>query len=343
MMLKFPSIEQFRNTIRTVTDRARYAGRDEAGEPVFNPLAALPTIRFTGTVKLHGTNAGIEYDTTSGKLRFYSRERIISPGDDNAGFAQYMSVYAQELTDGFNQELQITENPHDVARIIIYGEWCGGNIQKGVAISGLPKMFVVFAQRIVYLDGTEKWTDTGCMELMFIGIPNFYEIHQFGYLEVNIDFSNPALIQNTLIELTEKVEAECPVGKHFGVSGIGEGIVWTSNEDQNLRFKVKGKKHSVSKVKTLAAVDVEAITAMNDFLDYAVTETRLRQGLDKLGEMGLPFEMKSMGEFIRWVYNDVVREEADTIEASGFDAKKLGGPIANRSRPWFITTYNNQA
>ena len=28
----------------------------------------------------------------------------------------------------------------------IYGEWCGGNIQKGVAINGLNKMFVIFVK-----------------------------------------------------------------------------------------------------------------------------------------------------------------------------------------------------
>jgi hypothetical protein len=108
-------------------------------------------------------------------------------------------------------------------------------------------------------------------------------------------------------------------------------------------FKVKGEKHSVSKVRTLAAVDVEAINALNEFVDSVVTESRLEQGLDNLvREQRKPFEMTSLGDFIRWVYNDVVKEEADTIEASGFDAKKLGGPIANVARKWYINRYNAQ-
>ena len=338
-MHKFPSIEQFRNTIRTVTDRARYVGRDETGDPIFNPHASLPTITFTGTVKLHGTNAGIEYDTATGEIRYYSRERIITPGDDNAGFAAFMSQHEKALIQGFNKELLIEPVGAGIKTLIIYGEWCGGNIQKGVAINGLEKMFVVFAMKMVDANG-ERWVTTEALEASFQDVPNFYEISMFGTYSVDIDFSQPALVQNTLVELTEKVEAECPVGKYFGNIGVGEGIVWVSNDDLGLRFKVKGEKHSASKVKTLAPVDVEALKALNEFLDYAVTEARLQQGIDKLREMGKPFDMTSMGDFIRWVYNDVLKEEADTIEANGFDVKKLGGPIANRSRPWYVTAYN---
>jgi hypothetical protein len=31
------------------------------------------------------------------------------------------------------------------------------------------------------------------------------------------------LVQNKLLELVLAIEAECPVGKYFGFSGIGEG------------------------------------------------------------------------------------------------------------------------
>jgi len=55
----------------------------------------------------------------------------------------------------------------------------------------------------------------------------------------------------------------------------------------------------------------------------------------------LPFEMKSMGDFIRIVYADVMKEEADTIVAAQLDPKKLGGPIANKARPWFINKFNS--
>ncbi len=65
------------------------------------------------------------------------------------------------------------------------------------------------------------------------------------------------------------------------------------------------------------------------------------QGLDNLVREQLkPFEMQSLGEFIRWVYNDIIKEEVDTIVANGFDPKKLGGPVANKARLWYINKFN---
>ena len=61
-MIKFPSIEQFRNVIRHVKSKAQFVGKDENGDPVYDQSIPLPTLQFCGTVKLHGTNAGIVYD-----------------------------------------------------------------------------------------------------------------------------------------------------------------------------------------------------------------------------------------------------------------------------------------
>ena len=77
------------------------------------------------------------------------------------------------------------------------------------------------------------------------------------------------------------------------------------------------------------------------FIESVVTESRLEQGLDNLvREQLLPFDMKSLGDFIRWVYNDILKEETDTIVANQIDTKKLGSAIANVARPWYIQRYN---
>ena len=102
-------------------------------------------------------------------------------------------------------------------------------------------------------------------------------------------------------------------------------------------FKVKGEKHSASKVKTLAPVDVEAVSQINDFVAMAVTEARLEQALHNLvNEQLKPFDMTSMGDFISWVHQDVLKEEADTLQASGIEYKKLGRPIALVAKRWFV-------
>lgn len=329
-MIPFPSINQFRNVVQHVRRQSAFMGLDAAGEPILNPAPKYPKLTFTGTVKLHGTNAAIVFTDTG--VMFQSRSRVLTPEADNAGFLAHMSQQTQALQSLHHEILR----RHPLAQsIAIYGEWCGGNIQKGVAITGLPKMFIIFALRI-----DEQWEDFNYLWDASASIGN---ISRFPTWTLEIDFEHPEIAQNRLAELTQKVEACCPVGKALGVEGVGEGIVWrcTSDPSSEFWFKVKGEEHSASKVKVLASVDVEAIAQVNEFIAMAVTEARLSQGLHYLvNEQQKPFAMTSMGDFIRWVHTDVMKEEADTIAANGFDHKKLGSPIALAAKRWFIEKLN---
>ena len=362
-MIKFPSIEQFRTAIKNVQSRAQWSGRDENGDHVFDRGKLIPTLTLRGTVKLHGTNAGIVYDVDSDTIQSYqSRERELTLTADNAGFMLYMQQepVQKELQRIFQKIMHIVGCPQtspytpdwidnqapEPDKIVLFGEWCGGNIQKGVAISGLPKMFVYFGIKVIYKDERTVWVDLADIDIEAREY-NIYNVLTFGEWTIDVDFNNPQLKQNELSDLTIAVEEECPAGKFFGNSGVGEGIVWQPINDgwrgSDFWFKVKGEKHSVSKVKTLAPVDTEAFQKQADFVAATVTEARLEQGLQVLqNELLLPFEMKSLGDFIRWVYNDIVKEEMDTIVANQFDVKKLGGPISNAARPWFIQKLNAQ-
>jgi len=352
-MIKFPSIDQYRNVIRHVQTHARFVGKDENGDAIYDASRPLPKLKFRGTVKLHGTNAGIVYDVATDTLSFQSRERELSLISDNAGFMLTMLKFKTELLEYFRELISDerldpsrSDNPK---KIVIFGEWCGRGIQKGVAISEVDRMFVVFAHKEVYADGYTYWQDLfGAGEDVSLSQEADKVIRwigEFPTYEIEIDFAFPEIAQNKMIEITEAVEAECPVGKAFGISGVGEGVVWTCItpgwNDSGTWFKVKGELHSASKVKTLASVDVEAVESLRAFVEATVTEARLEQGLDNLvREQLLPFEMKSLGDFIRWVYNDVLKEEQDTLVASGIDPKKLGGAIANIARPWYIRKFN---
>lgn len=354
-MRKFPSIDQLRNAIRNVNRRSTYVGRDEAGEPIFDQSRAKPVLTYRGTVKLHGTNAGIVFKDSDKSIQYQSRERVLTLEQDNAGFALYMMGREDVLRGMFRNILDANPEAKEIA---IYGEWCGQGIQKGVAISEVPKMFVIFGVKLfteVEVQ-TDDEADPNAVEvgrwIDFAGISalaeRIFNILDFPTWEIEIDFARPEFAQARLSELTEAVEAECPVGKAFGVSGVGEGIVWTPIDptyrtSQNW-FKVKGEKHSVTKVRTLAAVDVEAAQSIYEFVDRTITDERLEQGVYNLvNEQQKPLEMTSMGDFLRWVFNDVMKEERDTIVASGIDPKKLGGPIANRARPWYVSKVNATA
>jgi hypothetical protein len=141
-----------------------------------------------------------------------------------------------------------------------------------------------------------------------------------------------------LQELTLQVEEDCPVARHllgkdFEGKLIGEGIVWSAEYKGNtFRFKVKGEKHSSSKVKTLAAVDVEKVANIAQFVDTVLTESRLSQGLEQVGER-IP---ENTGAFLKWVIGDVMKEEADTLQASGLSTKDFTGIASRVARQWFL-------
>lgn len=126
------------------------------------------------------------------------------------------------------------------------------------------------------------------------------------------------------------------------VSFIGEGIVWSPKDPElskisGLWFKVKGDKHSVSKVKTLAAIDPERLASMREFVEYAVTEERLEQGVSEVG-----LDQTKIGEFIGWINRDINKEEGDVLEASSMTMKDVGKFISNKARAWYMTRLSEE-
>ena len=164
---------------------------------------------FVNGMLVHNSNASV-VKYKDGRLEYQSRERVLSLEQDNANFMMAMM--------GKNLDFLFSGIEFD-DYCAVYGEWCGWNIQKGVAINGLPKMFVIFGIKV-----DDEWVDLPSWK--YDNENGIYNILQFPTYDVEIDFNNPELIQNKLIEDTLAVEDECPVGKYFGVSGIGEGIVY---------------------------------------------------------------------------------------------------------------------
>ena len=339
---RFPSIDQFRNVIRHVRDQTSFVGKDENGYPIFDYSRKMPTLKFQGTVKLHGTNAAVAFDMNTREMTYQSRDRELTLVKDNAGFMFNMVSCKDHWLGAFDDAWV----PTGTKTIVVYGEWCGGNIQKGVAIGELSKMFVIFAIKALISEEEYRWLDLSMIDSFDAPELKIYNIHSFPTWTLDIDFSRPELAQNEMIEITNAVEAECPVGKQFGATGCGEGVVWQCIEgpewnDSGNWFKVKGEKHAASKVKTLAAIDVEVVESIRELVEVVVTESRLEQGLHNLiHEQLKPFEMTSLGDFIKWVQNDILKEELDTLIKSGIEPKKINGPVANKARPWYIEKLN---
>ena len=339
-MYKFPSIEQYRGAIHQINHRARYRGEDDNGDAIYDTSeGAMPTLTYRGTVKLHGTNAAIVFTWDMLKhdyvMHAQSIKNVITPQSDNAGFAAFAHTTDTEAI--LNQiEKQMSDDMGYTPEVIrVYGEWCGGNIQKGVALNGLDKMFVIFAIKV-----DNVWI--GDDELSRIKLPEsrIYNILDYPSHTITIDFNNPEQSTNELVKLTNEVEAECPVGKAFGNEGIGEGIVWRCVTDgwrqSRYWFKVKGEKHQSSKTKTLAPVDIERVNNIKELVNSFVTEARLNQGLEQLRMDKLEISRKNVGPFLKWIVSDIVKEELDTIMGNGFEPKEIQGQISKVARDWFF-------
>jgi hypothetical protein len=341
-MIKFPSIEQFRNVVATINRNFNYLGLDVNGEAIYDQSLPKPTITFKGTVKLHGTNAGVSYNNEAG-VWAQSRENIITSQKDNAGFAFFVESKDTIFRELFDIIATHNNIDCDTNTITIYGEWAGKGIQKGVGISNLEeKTFFVFGVKITPHTNSEEeqkanpayWVDSSYVEYVNHRI---YNIEDFQTYSIDIDFNMPQLVQNQLSELTLAVEEQCPVAKAFGFEGIGEGIVWTAECSGIVqRFKVKGEKHSSSKVKTLAAVDTEKLNSITEFVEYVVTDSRFNQALENVFPNNEPIDTKKLGDVIRWVVNDIIKEEMDTLASNGLEPKDVNKYISTAVRTKFF-------
>ena len=308
---KFSSIEQFRHIVKDVTETAEIHGQP------------LPKIMFNGTVKIHGTNAGVGWN--GDKIIIQSRNKEISTDLDNCGFAQYVntnSEYFKELCSHFNGK-----------EVRIYGEWCGKGIQKGVAVSELDKMFIIFTITVDNVDIDFKSVDLSHYHK--IHIHSIYEFHSWN---IDINFSSPESVQERLMSITQDVEKCCPVAKNFGVSGVGEGVVWCGKyQEKILKFKVKGDKHSVVSVKkgerSKVKISPEKLSSITAFINYAVNENRMRQGLQEI-------EDKNIGGLIKWISNDIQKEENDTLITNNLTLKDIKPMLSAKVRVFFLNKIN---
>lgn len=353
--ISFPSIEQYRNVVRTVQERCRFHE------------VPLPTLSFHGTVKLHGTNASVVYYPFKDEMWAQSREQIISVGSDNAGFARFVEDNKDDFKKLFAEAKDFYIGDDEKFHIAIYGEWCGKGIQKGVAVNQLDKRFVIFAARILDKDDNEGdgWLEPHAVLDLYAGAgvvsPLIDCIEKYETWDMDIDMADPQAKQNELGELTLAVEHECPYSKAHGASGVGEGIVWrcigVSSQKlarrpsvlyrtADLAFKVKGEKHSDTKVLKLASVDLEKVKSIKEFVDKVVTEHRLEKGIDHLKASWSakgPFrlDVQLTGDFLRWVGTDVMKEEAELMTESGLDRKDVMSQVNKTARQWFMTRLND--
>lgn len=324
-MRKFNSIESLRHVVKRVRGHAEYNGIE------------IPTIPYVGTVKLHGTNAGIRI--TNGEIFPQSRERELSIESDNFGFAAFVLARKEWLLEfmRFNELTDAT----------IYGEWIGKGIQKSVGISELPRHFVIFA---VFNHNTGRYEKLDDLSISITdfdradqNLPtDFCMIDEISTYEVEINFNDPQPAADLITQYTLEVERKCPWAARFGIEGTGEGIVWVPAIEEfaqmpELWFKSKGLEHKQNFDKTKnVKVDVEKINEINALVDTIVPQWRLEQGIQWMLENNHIVDIKGIGTYIKWVNQDTVKEEQDTILASGIEWKQIAKVVTYRARKFYM-------
>jgi hypothetical protein len=289
-------------------------------------------------VKLHGTNAGIQIHS-DGNVVAQSRTAELINGADNAGFAKWVDSNKEKwaaIFTNFNKEY------------IIFGEWIGPGIQKGVAINNIPqKAFVVFAARHLDLEDDSLIIEPNELQNLVKDIPDTYVLPWHNHLlKINWADSAEALGERTSIINTwvTEVENNDPWAENtFGIKGTGEGLVFYPVSENhlgvknftNLVFKAKGDKHKNIKTAAPAQVDPEVAASIQQFVDMVLTNARLEQGVTNVTPDDI-CDIKFLGKFLAWIITDVKKETQDELIASQLTWEQVNKYVIEVARNWYI-------
>lgn len=331
--LSYPSIDQFKNTAYQMKQYLEFRNIPEL------------SVLFQGTVKLHGTNAACIMDT-DGDIYFQSRSRILDTVNDNCGFCNFGHENIAVFKSIFDRIKELYAQP---GKIQLYGEWCGGNIQKGVGLNKVPRMFVIFDIRISEDDESKNWFNAEMISEVMAGISTdtIKHIYLFDTFFLNISTNNLETGRETLEQLTREVEKDCPVSRailgNTSDTLPGEGIVWKAKSSNDklvdlsrFTFKTKGEEHKTLKTKQLVPMDVELANNVSELVNTILTNARLEQGIAYLKEQNLPIINTSTMHYINWVIDDCFKECNDIIVASGIDTKLVKKNLAETARKFFL-------
>lgn len=352
-LIKYPSTPQFREfvgNIKAIYEYVRtYAYMGENDEVVktnvYDDTLPKPTLSFRGTVKLHGTNSSVSYNDTN--MWSQSKDNILSIQEDNAGFCSFVEYRKEQFLKLFKQISTKFNIDTSKNSIVIYGEYAGKGIQKNVGVCNLPKSFFIFGVKIAPFDEEQDNYWLQDYSDLRDNDYNIYNILDFKTYTIEIDFNHPEKAMELLDQYTLEVESECPVAKQFGYDNtVGEGLCWTSFKDGNrLIFKTKGSKHSVKKERISNPIDDERIANLTRIADIVTPSWRLDQMLNETFNTlnGGVLDIKRMGDYIKNVINDIIKEELYTLRDENVEIKEVSKYVSNISRNYFLDALDRQA
>jgi hypothetical protein len=142
--------------------------------------------------------------------------------------------------------------------------------------------------------------------------------------------------------LTKQVCLKCPFGEAMGVTGAGEGIVWTPTPGSGLPhtsdfwLKTKGEqfKKASKAPKPLDPGKLDQLEKDKAFAAEQCTDERLEQAWAFLLEKSIPRDASSFGEYVKWLFKDIDREEKREIQERGI-GKAWKGETSRIANMWY--------
>lgn len=323
------SIELLHNVIRTLTHL------NELGQ-------AFPVVEYRAKVKLHGSNCAVQV-LPGAPIVAQSRTSLLTPQADYKGFA----AWAHRHADYFGALAQPSD-PAGGAGLVLFGEWCGPGVEKGMAISQAnSKLFAVFGAQ----QGGHMIYEPEALRALLPAAGAPAELHVLPWQgePISIDYGARAALDaaaEQLNALVAAVEKEDPwVKAALGISGLGEGLVFYPvrvdgaappaevEAMMRLMFKAKGEKHRTAGTKQAVQVDASVVASIDELVSLMVTEARLEQGLGAVGGLRDP---KLTGKFLAWITGDVKKESVAELEASGLTWPQVEKAVQAKAKAWWL-------
>jgi hypothetical protein len=321
-VVSWSSIELLHNVVRTFRQLEQVTG-----EPP-------PVVTCRSKIKLHGTNCAVQIGEA---LVCQGRTTLLEPGADHKGFATWVHAHAAWFR---------AIRPDTV----VFGEWCGPGIEKGMAISKAPtKVFAVFAAQLGRGEDARVVVEPGELAALLPadGAPDALHVLPWEDDRFTVDFGDRDSLERTATSLNDRiaaVEAGDPwVLRTFGVSGLGEGLVFypvaadrpVPSDPESFAhwmFKAKGEKHRTTGSSVAVRVEPSSVASIDAFVTLMVTEARLEQGLSACGGARDP---RKTGEFLAWIAADVKKESVAEREVAGLDWPMVERAVVARARAWY--------
>ena len=319
---KFPSIESFHNKVKE-------GSKKFAGE-----------LTFIKKTKLHGSNAAIVMHPEDG-VYAQSRNRVITQDDDNYGFAEFV--------DSLNLK-HVHKDKNKV--IIIYGEWVGLGINNVDSITKLDKKIFCPFSVVFYDIENEEYSNIIVKSdeiKILIKVIRLYDCESIVVIDdietIKINFNEESTLNDVVDTLNGWVDdiSKCDewVKEKFSIEGSGEGFVLAPDTHdyaiyKSWMFKIKTENHNVNKMFKPVSLNAEVSKDVDDFIIRFLTQARLEQAVTELGGED-SINIKRLGDFMKWIGQDVKKESSDEIEVSGFKWSDVSKRLNNKAKIWFMS------